>query len=154
RAPVYREDGREAYFNAEQNAVVAKNAELYYRTMVRGGAASWTVRDGHMVETLERLMAFHGPAAKAIVWAHNTHVGDARFTDMADQGETNVGQLVRQRHEHDGVVLVGFSSYRGTVIAGEEWGAPMTRMLVPPGQTGSYEDVLHRLGRQDRLVIL
>src|SRR5205814_3798228 len=87
---------REAYFNAEQNALVAKNAERYYRTMVRGGSASWNVRDRHMVETLERLIQHHGPDAKAIVWEHNTHVGDARATDMARAGMVNVGQLVRE----------------------------------------------------------
>jgi erythromycin esterase len=152
-AAVYREDGREAYFDAEQNALLVKNAELYYRTMVRDDAASWNVRDRHMVETLERLMAFHGPGSKAIVWAHNTHVGDARFTDMAAEGELNVGQLVRERHDKDGVVLVGFSSHRGTVIAGDEWGAPMQRMQVPPGRAGSYEDALHRIGGDDKLLV-
>ncbi|MGZ5969905.1 MAG: erythromycin esterase family protein [Polyangiales bacterium] len=153
RAPLYREDGREAYFDAEQNALCAKNAELYYRTMVRGGSASWNVRDMHMVETLERLVDFHGRDSKAIVWEHNTHIGDARFTDMAEVGEVNVGQLVRERHEHEGVVLIGFSTHRGTVIAGEEWGEPMKRMRVPPGRPGSWEDALHRLGHADRLLI-
>ena len=81
-APDFARDGGESYFNAEQNAIVARNAELYYRTMVRGGPASWNVRDRHMVETLDRLMRHHGPDANAIVWEHNTHVGDARFTDM------------------------------------------------------------------------
>ncbi len=147
-------DGREAYFEAEQNALVARNAEQYYRTMVRGGASSWNVRDGHMVETLERLMAFHGPDAKAVVWEHNTHVGDARFTDMIDEGEFNVGQRVREVCGDDDVVLVGFSTYRGTVVAGEEWGAPMRVMPVPPGRKGSYEDVLHRMGGDDKLLIM
>jgi erythromycin esterase len=146
RAIEYREDGREAYFNAEQNALVARNAELYYRTMVRGGSASWNVRDHHMVDTLDRLMAHHrqfNPEAKAIVWAHNTHIGDARFTNMAAGGMVNVGQLVRQAHDEDGVVLVGFGSHRGTVIAGEEWGAPMQRMHVPEARDGSFEDAMH-----------
>ena len=146
RAPEYAEDGREAYFNAEQNAFVAKNAELYYRTMVRGGSASWNVRDHHMVDTLDRLMAHHerfNPGAKAIVWEHNTHIGDARFTNMASAGMVNVGQLVRQAHGEDGVVLVGFGSHRGSVIAGDEWGAPMRRMRVPDGRAGSWEDVMH-----------
>src|SRR6185295_4823542 len=96
-----RDDGDEGFFNAEQNAVVARNAELYYRTMVRGGPSSWNVRDRHMVETLERLMVHHGPDAKAIVWEHNTHIGDARFTDMARAGMVNVGQLVRQVHDRE-----------------------------------------------------
>jgi erythromycin esterase len=125
KATEYSEDGRDAFFNAEQNALVAKNAELYYRTMVRGGPTSWNVRDSHMVETLERLMVHHGPAAKAIVWEHNTHIGDARFTDMARGGMFNVGQLVRQEHDADDAALVGFGTHRGTVVAGEEWGAPM-----------------------------
>ena len=147
RAAEYREDGREAYFNAEQNALVAKNAELYYRTMVRGGPDSWNVRDHHMVETLERLVAHHraaSPDVKAIVWEHNTHIGDARFTNMAAAGMVNVGQLVRQSFGDDGVVLVGFGSHRGSVIAGDEWGAPMRRMRVPEARPDSWEDVLHR----------
>lgn len=153
REPHHREDGREAYFEAEQNGIVAKNAELYYRTMVRGGAASWNVRDRHMAETLDRLMRFHGPDAKAIVWEHNTHIGDARFTDMRDAGEVNVGQLVRERHGDEGVVLVGFSSHRGTVIAADEWGSPIKQKRVPPGITGSYEDLLHRMNVGDALLI-
>ena len=147
RAPQYREDSRTDYFNAEQNALVARNAELYYRTMIRGGSTSWNVRDTHMVETLERLMDFHGPGARAIVWEHNTHVGDARFTDMARAGMVNVGQLVRDRHGREGVVLVGFGTHRGSVIAAEEWGLPMRRMRVPEAREGSWEDLLHRVDR-------
>ena len=134
----------EAYFNAEQNALVARNAELYYRTMVRGGPASWNVRDRHMFETLTRLVRHHGPNAKAIVWEHNTHIGDARFTDMARAGMLNVGQLVREAHAEDGVWLIGFGTHRGTVIAAEEWGAPMRSMRVPEARAGSYEHVMHR----------
>jgi erythromycin esterase len=147
RAPEYAADGPEAYFNAEQNALVAKNAELYYRTMMRGGPGSWNVRDRHMVETLDRLMHHHqqfNPQAKAIVWEHNTHVGDARFTNMADGGMVNVGQLVRELYGEDDAVLVGFGSHHGSVIAGEEWDAPMERMRVPEARAGSWEDVLHR----------
>ena len=151
-ATEYQEDGRDTYFNAEQNAFIARNAELYYRTMVRGGPTSWNVRDHHMTETLERLMAHHGPTAKAIVWAHNTHIGDARFTDMANAGMVNVGQLVRMGHAAEGVVLVGFGSHRGTVIAAKEWGLPMQRMRVPEARPGSYEDVLHRAGVRNFLL--
>jgi erythromycin esterase-like protein len=152
RSAEYREDGPEHFFNAEQNALVARNAERYYRTMVRGGPASWNVRDHHMVETLERLMAFHGPDAKAIVWEHNTHVGDARFTDMARAGMVNVGQLVRQAHDNDDVVIVGFGTHRGTVIAAQEWGAPMQLMHVPEARRESYEAVLHHTGIPDFLL--
>ena len=153
RVSEFQGDGPDAYFNAEQNALVARNAELYYRTMVRGGAASWNVRDNHMVETLNRLMTHHGPDAKAIVWEHNTHIGDARFTDMARSGMVNVGQLVRQEHEHEGVCLIGFGTHHGTVIAGREWGAPMQRMEVPEARAGSYENAMNDAGLGDSLFL-
>ncbi len=142
RAPRYIEGGNEEFFNAEQNALVARNAELYYRTMIRGGPSSWNVRDRHMVETLTRLARHHGSRAKAIVWEHNTHIGDARYTDMASAGMVNVGQLVREAHAEDGVVLVGFGTHRGTVIAADEWGAPMQRMRVPVARSGTFEDAM------------
>jgi erythromycin esterase len=146
-------DDPEARFDAEQNALVARDAEAYYRAMVRGGASSWNVRDRHMAETLERLMRHHGRGAKAVVWEHNTHIGDARFTDMTDFGMVNVGQLARERWGGEDVVLVGFGSHRGSVIAGAEWGAPMQRMRVPPAKEGSWEDVLHRAGEEDKLLL-
>jgi erythromycin esterase len=153
RAPRFIEDSRENFFNAEQNALVARNAELYYRTMVRGGPASWNVRDRHMVETLTRLMRHHGPEAKAIVWEHNTHIGDARFTDMARAGMLNVGQVVRESHAEDGVMLVGFGTHRGTVIAADEWGAPMERLQVPAAREGSIEHALFEAGVGDSLLV-
>ena len=153
KAASYVEDGKEGFFNAEQNALIARNAERYYRAMVRGGPSSWNVRDHHMVETLERLIAHHGPTCKAVVWEHNTHVGDARFTDMAQSGMVNVGQLVRQQRGQDGVVIVGFGTHRGTVIAATEWGEPMERMRVPPAQPGSFEDILERSTVGDSLII-
>src|SRR4051812_39609522 len=152
-APHFDGDGREGYFNAEQNALVAKNAELYYRTMVRGGPASWNVRDHHMMETLDRLMEHHGPSAKAIVWEHNTHIGDARFTDMARGGMVNVGQLARQAHDREGVVLVGFGTHRGTVIASDEWGASMELMRVPTAREGSFESIMHDAAGGDALLV-
>ena len=152
-ATSFREDGREGYFDAEQNALVARNAERYYRTMVRGGPASWNVRDQHMVETLDRLVEHLGPTAKAIVWEHNTHIGDARFTDMARAGMVNVGQLVRESRGDDDTVLVGFGTHRGTVIAADEWGAPMERMRVPPARNDSFEHVLHDAAVGDALLV-
>ena len=149
----FKEDGPESYFNAEQNALVARNAELYYRTMIRGGPTSWNVRDRHMYETLERLMHHHGRDAKAIVWEHNTHVGDARFTDMARAGMFNIGQLVREERARDGVVLVGFGTHRGTVIAADEWGAPMQRLPVPIAREGSFEDAMHDASVGDALML-
>ncbi|MBW3625764.1 MAG: erythromycin esterase family protein [Armatimonadetes bacterium] len=154
KAQDYKEENREAYFNAEQNALVLKNAEHYYRTMIRGGSESWNIRDRHMVLTLERLMEHHGPESKGIVWEHNTHIGDARYTDMARAGMVNVGHLVREAHEGDGVVLVGFGSNRGTVIAGAEWGAQMERMIVPRGREGTWEDLMHQAGAENKLLLL
>jgi len=133
----------ESDFDALQNAEVLAGAERYYRTMVRADGESWNVRDCHMVDTLDRLIEHHGPGSKAIVWEHNTHVGDARATDMAGAGMLNVGQVVRQRHEADGVVLIGFGGYAGTVIAAPAWGAPLERMQVPPAVAGSHEDLIH-----------
>jgi erythromycin esterase len=134
---------RDTAFNAEQNALVAAGAEAYYRAMVRGGPESWNVRDHHMADTLDRLLAHHGDGAKAVVWEHNTHVGDARYTDMSHVGMVNVGQLVRERYGEDDVVIVGFGSHHGSVLAGDSWGAPMQRMPLPPARRGSLEALLH-----------
>jgi erythromycin esterase-like protein len=135
---------REAGFNTEQNAWVVANAEKYYRAMVGFDNESWNIRDRHMMETLDRLMQFHGKKAKAIVWEHNTHIGDARATDMKRAGMINIGQLAREEYGINEVYLVGFGTYRGTVIAGDEWGAPMQEMEVPPAREGSIEYNLHR----------
>lgn len=153
RGPHLIQDSGEQFFDAEQNALVARNAELYYRTMVRGGPGSWNVRDRHMVETLTRLVRHHGPDAKAIVWEHNTHIGDARYTDMASAGMVNVGQLVREANAEDGVLLVGFGTHRGTVIAADEWGAPMERMRVPAARGASFEDVMFEANVGDALLM-
>jgi erythromycin esterase-like protein len=147
-------DGREEFFAAEQNALVVKNAEAYYRSKVRGGPESWNLRDRHMTETLERLMRHHGANAKAIVWEHNTHIGDARYTDMADEGMVNVGQLVRERHGREGVFLVGFGSHHGSVIAAKDWEAPIEKMRVPPARNGSWEDILHQHSGSNKLLLL
>jgi erythromycin esterase-like protein len=136
------QDGAER-FNAWQNAEVLAGAEHYYRTMMAGSQQSWNVRDRHMDGTLDRLLSHYGPASRAVVWAHNTHVGDARATDMTDAGEVNIGQLARERYGADQVVLVGFGTHRGTVVAGDSWGAPARLMEVPPAQPGSLEAVLH-----------
>jgi erythromycin esterase len=135
---------REAGFNTEQNALIAVNAEKYYRSMMSFDNESWNVRDRHMMETLDRLRSFHGAGSKAIVWEHNTHIGDARATDMKRAGMINIGQLAREQYGEDNVYLVGFGSYAGTVIAGEEWGAMMQEMEVPPAREGSIEYELHK----------
>jgi len=134
--------GEDEQFFAEQNARVAKNAEAYYRAMFRG-------RDTHMAETLDAL-AEHlgrrrgGRKAKIVVWAHNSHLGDARATQMSERGELNLGQLVRERHA-DKTVIVGFTTYTGTVTAASDWAAPAERKWVRPGLRGSYEALLHEV---------
>ena len=151
RMPLYDHDFENA-FSAEQNAIVAVNAEKYYRAMIGGGAASWNVRDSHMHETLQRLLKFHGPHSRAIVWAHNTHIGDARYTDMADEGMFNIGELARKDFPGE-VVLIGFGSNRGSVVAGRRWGAPMQKMSVPQGREGSWEDLMHKTKYENKIFI-
>lgn len=144
---------REAGFNTEQNALIAVNAEKYYSSMMSFDNESWNIRDTHMMETLDRLMKFHGPDAKGIVWEHNTHIGDARATDMEKAGMINIGQLARDEYGNDNVFLIGFGSYRGTVIAGNSWGAPMEIMEVPFAKKGSIEYALHNISDKDRYFI-
>ena len=149
--PQYDHD-REAVFSTEQNALVAVNAEKYYRAMVQFGASSWNVRDQHMTETIARLLDFHGPDSKAIIWEHNTHIGDARATDMADEGLVNVGQLVREKYGESQVFIVGFGSYQGSVIAARQWGAPMQDMEVPPAREDSWEALLQEADDIDKII--
>ncbi|MDQ0116143.1 erythromycin esterase-like protein [Paenibacillus harenae] len=143
----------EASLSDELNALVAVNAERYYRSMVRGGTDSWNVRDRHMVEALERIKASHGQAAKAIVWEHNTHIGDARATDMKADGMINVGQLVREKYGEDRVYAVGFGTHRGTVTASDRWGGEAKTMQVPEAQPDSWEDLMHRAGAFDKIML-
>ena len=121
----------------------AAGADRYYRELLRGGAPAWNVRATHLSDTLDRLLHAYGPRSKAVVWAHNAHVGDARATDMAAAGMVNLGQLVRERHEADGVVTVGFGTFRGSVIAAGCWGRPARRMPVEPARPDSLEGLLH-----------
>lgn len=146
-------DGSDASLAAEVNALVAVHAEQYYRTMVSGDAQSWNVRDRHMVEVLGLIADAYGTAAKGVVWAHNTHIGDARATDMAREGMVNVGQLMRERYGEYAVFAIGFGTYRGTVAAGSSWGAPLSVMDVPPGMPGSWEALLHETGAFDKYVV-
>ena len=135
----------ERFLDAEQNARVAVNAERYYRAMYYGGAESWNLRDQHMFETLESLLAFHGPEAKGIVWAHNSHVGDASQTEFAVRGEWNIGQLVRERFG-DGARSIGFGTHAGEVAAAHGWGEPVEVMQVRPSHERSHERLCHDSG--------
>ena len=141
-------DEREAeeLFFAEQNARLVRNAERYYRSMFRGRASSWNLRDSHMAETLNALVTrLDSGATKVVVWAHNSHLGDARATEMSERGEHNVGQLVRERIASD-AFLIGFSTYSGSVTAASDWGEPGERRHVRPGLGGSYEELFHKVG--------
>jgi len=144
---------REAGFNTEQNALIAVNAEKYYRSMIGFDNESWNVRDTHMMETLDRLLRFHGKNAKGIVWEHNTHIGDARATDMKWAGMINIGQLAREQYGINKVYIVGFGSYQGTVIAGDAWGAPMQEFQVPVARKGSIEHQLHLENSANRYLL-
>jgi protein-L-isoaspartate(D-aspartate) O-methyltransferase len=129
----------EAFFNAEQNARIIAAAEQYYRVMYYGDAVSWNLRDQHMFDTLERLLDHRGPASKAVVWAHNSHVGNAEFTEMGQvRGEHNIGQLSRDRFGED-AALIGFGTDRGTVAAASDWDGPMEIKRVRPARDDSYE---------------
>jgi len=138
----------DALFYAEQNARLVANAEEYYRAMFGSRASSWNLRDRHMAETLEALdahLVHDGRPPRMVVWAHNSHLGDARATEMSRSGELNVGQLARERHGRN-AVLVGFSTYTGTVTAASDWGADAERKVVRPGLGGSYEALFHEVG--------
>ena len=143
----------EAALNTRQNAHVAVEAEKYYRNMISFDEETWNIRDRHMMESLGRIMDFYGPDAKGIVWEHNTHIGDARYTDMKNSGMFNIGQLAREQYTESDVVLVGFGSYKGTVIAGSSWGAPMQEMQVPEAKKGSVEEILHNDSPADKMMI-
>jgi erythromycin esterase-like protein len=154
QAPELAADGgvaEDEHFYAEQNARLVKNAEEYYRSMFAARVSSWNLRDCHMADTLDALLrhfSAKGIAPRVVVWEHNSHVGDARATEMGDDGEWNVGQLVRERHGGD-ARLVGFSTYTGTVTAASEWDAPAERKNVRPGMDGSFEALLHETGVPD-----
>lgn len=143
-------------FNAEQNARLVTHSERFFRTSVHDPRSSWNLRDRHMVDTLERLAAHlgrQGRPARLVVWEHNAHLGDARATEMAQQGELSVGQLMRERHGGK-AVLVGASTYRGTVTAASAYGEPPEVMPVPPALPESYEALFHEVGLPGFLLVL
>jgi erythromycin esterase len=135
----------EAYFDAKMNALVTRNAEAYYRTLVGGDAPSWNIRDQHMMETLSLLLEHYGENSRAIVWAHNTHIGDYRATDMKRAGYVNLGGLAREIYGEAAVRLIGFGTHRGTVMAARNWGDPPEIMRIPEALEGSLEDMMHQL---------
>ena len=146
-----RRDGwiaEDELFHAEQNALVVRDAEEYYQQMYRAETSSWNLRDRHMAATLDALanhLDRQFGRAKIVVWEHNSHVGDARATEMGARGELNVGQLARQRYGAD-CALIGFSTYDGHVTAASNWGEAPQRKRVRPALPGSYEQLLHEVG--------
>ena len=136
----YADRDGERFLDAAQNARLIANAERYYRTMYRGGRASWNLRDTHMFDTLETLLRHRGPDARAVVWAHNSHLGDASATEMGAGGQINVGQLCRERFGSE-AYLVGFGTDRGTVAAASDWDGPLEIKQVRPSHEQSYERV-------------
>ena len=151
-ADYMRRDGvaaSDAFFYAQQNARLVKNAEQYYRTMFRGRVSSWNLRDSHMAETLDALALHLGERraepAKIVVWEHNSHVGDARATEIGQLGEWNLGQLARQRYG-EATCLVGFFTYQGWVTAASDWDGPAERKQVQPALAGSVEALFHETG--------
>jgi erythromycin esterase-like protein len=149
---------RDEAFFARQNALLVKNAEEYYRTMFRGRVSSWNLRDSHMAQTLQALASHLAQECgdgkpRIAVWAHNSHLGDARATEMGRQGEWNLGQLLRERAGTD-ALLVGFSTYSGTVTAASDWDEPHRCMRVRPGLPGSWEQMFHQTGEPRFLMTL
>lgn len=146
KAADYAADDGETLFDATQNARLVVDAERYYRSMYYGAHESWNLRDRHMFETLDRILEMRGPKSKAVVWAHNSHIGDARYTEMgAAQGELNIGQLCRERFPRD-VALIGFGTHAGTVTAASNWDEPAEVKTVLPSRAESYESLCHDAG--------
>jgi erythromycin esterase-like protein len=143
-----KDGSADGFFYAQQNARLVKNAEEYYRTMFRGRISSWNLRDSHMAETLEALaqhLSKDGEPARIVVWEHNSHIGDARATEVGELGEWNVGELARKAYDGQ-TRLIGFSTYEGFVTAASEWDGPAEHKRVRPGMPGSYEELLHDTG--------
>lgn len=152
RAAEYaRRDGQMAadqYFTAEQNARLVRDAEEYYRSMFRGRVSSWNLRDRHMMDTVDALLTHldrQVGRTRLVLWAHNSHLGDARATQMGEEGEWNVGQLARERHGGD-AFLVGFTTYDGSVRAASDWGGEAERKRVRTGLSESHEEMFHEVG--------
>ena len=133
-------------FGFEQRLRIVENAEAYYRAMATSAAGAWNLRVAHFADTLEFLLAHQGPESKGIVWAHNTHIGDARVTDMAARGTQSLGELLRQRFPPTTLLLVGSACYRGTVLSSRQWGAPVETFTMPPAVAGSFEELMHQTG--------
>lgn len=142
------------YFYLLQNAIVVHNAEEFFReSLISKSSVSWNSRVFHMHETVNDLLTLYGEHSKGIIWAHNTHIGDASYTSMRNVGEKNIGQLSRETLGAENVFLIGFSSYKGKVIAGSSWGEPMKTMSIPKAKSGSLENELNKVDLDSFYVI-
>ncbi|MDF0726681.1 erythromycin esterase family protein [Cytobacillus sp. S13-E01] len=149
----HQKQPHEATLNLQINALVAAHAEQYYRAMVQDDTDSWNIRDYHMADTVQELVNYYDNEAKVIIWEHNTHIGDARATDMKREGLVNVGQIVRERYGEDQVFAIGFGTHRGSVIASKKWGEGLEVMNVPPAEKNSWEDFMHQAGPYNKALI-
>lgn len=147
-------DSTKALRHAKQSAVVVKNSEDFFRLAVRSNTTSWNSRALHMHESVTRLLEIHGEESKGIVWAHNTHIGDARATNMAGDGRFNIGQLSRIKYGRENTTSIGFTTYTGQVNAGARWGAEMSVMRIPRAREGSIEDILNNCNNESFFVIM
>lgn len=142
-----------AAFAMVQNAQVVFDGELYLRLSKNNTVDSWNLRDNHMVETIARLLTLYGPGAKAIIWAHNNHVGDAQYATMHWTGKTNAGQLLRNKYGKENIFSVGFGTYNGSVIASEKWGAPYQKMQLAAAGDSSWEQKMHQLNADNKIIL-
>ncbi|MFM7460484.1 MAG: protein-L-isoaspartate(D-aspartate) O-methyltransferase, partial [Burkholderiales bacterium] len=149
----YAEHDGERFLDAAQNANLIASAERYYRVMYYGSRASWNLRDNYMFETLKTLLNYHGDKSRAVVWAHNSHIGDARATEMSSRGEFNIGQLCREEYGHK-AYMIGFGTNSGTVAAASDWDGPMEVMRVRPALAKSVERLCHETGTRNFLLPL
>ena len=149
----YKRFDKQQYFNALQNARLVKNGERYYRTMSDDAADSWNQRDQNMFDTLLAILNHRGAASKVVIWAHNSHIGDARATEMRTHGRFNLGQRVRETFG-DSAYLIGFGTDHGTVAAASQWGAAMQVMQIPPSHADSYEGLFHQVKADNFLLPL
>ncbi|HSP20956.1 MAG TPA: erythromycin esterase family protein [Planococcus sp. (in: firmicutes)] len=146
-------DPYESDLDLKINALVAKNAEDYYRALTKSDEVSWNIRDEHMVEAINEVRNHHGRQAKIIVWEHNTHIGAANATDMKNEGMTNVGQILREQNRAEDIYAIGFGTHSGTVIAAHSWEVPYENMEIPPAKPYTWEDLLHRTGAFDKFLL-
>ncbi|MGV3505340.1 MAG: erythromycin esterase family protein [Adhaeribacter sp.] len=144
----------EQALQASQLALTALNAHKYYQATLLSNLQAWNWREQHMIATIDRLLQHHGPQAKIIVWAHNSHTGDARFSHMSQEGLLSLGQLAKEKFKAQGVYLVGFGAYQGQVIAAGQWGGPGTEMVLPPALPGSWEAAMHEHSSRNKGVLL